>query len=147
MKIFSNLNARIKAYREEHMGEDGFSLLELVVAVGVLLALSVGGFLAYAGITDNAKQSAVESAAASVFAAAAAYEADGDSSTSAVQAANEYNESTADIQVTATVTAGATASDPDVINVTAWNSDGEDESGAPNVAFADSDHTATRSSN
>jgi len=34
----------------------GFSLLELVVAVGILLVLTVGGLVAYNGIVENARQ-------------------------------------------------------------------------------------------
>lgn len=48
-------------------GQDGFSLLELVVAVGVLLALSVGGFLAYSGHVHRAKVGVTEAAAQEVY--------------------------------------------------------------------------------
>lgn len=36
---------------------DGFALIELVVAVGVLMVLAVGGVMAYSGIAENAKAS------------------------------------------------------------------------------------------
>ena len=47
--------------------QEGFSLLELVVAVGILLVLSVGGLLAYNGITQRVKQVAVNNAAKTVY--------------------------------------------------------------------------------
>lgn len=47
----------MRIIKRKNNTEDGFSLIELVVAVGVLMALSVGGFLAYSGITENAKAS------------------------------------------------------------------------------------------
>lgn len=73
-----NVIELIKA-RREAAKNDGFSLLELVVAVGILLVLTVGGLLAYNGITDNARQAAVESAASEIYTAAVAYEATGES--------------------------------------------------------------------
>lgn len=51
---------------------EGFSLLEIVVAVSILLVLSVVGFIAYQGFTDNARQAAVERAAHDVFTASVA---------------------------------------------------------------------------
>lgn len=52
---------------KEYKNQQGFSLLELVVAVGVILVLTVGGLLAYNGITDNARQSSVQRAADEVY--------------------------------------------------------------------------------
>ena len=72
---------------------DGFSLLELVVAVGILLVLTVGGLLAYSGITDNARNAAVQSAASEVYTSASAYEADNLSSTVASDAGDEWTAS------------------------------------------------------
>lgn len=43
--------------------DEGFSLLELVVALGILLVLTVGGLLAYNTITNNARQAAVNRSA------------------------------------------------------------------------------------
>lgn len=57
--------------------EEGFSLLELVVAVGILLVLTVGGLLAYNGITKNARVAAVQSAADEVYTGAVAYDSNG----------------------------------------------------------------------
>jgi type II secretory pathway pseudopilin PulG len=57
-RIRRSLNARL---------ETGFSMLEAVVVVGVLLALAVGGFLAYGPITQNAKIAKMKSAASEVI--------------------------------------------------------------------------------
>lgn len=84
-------NAIVKARKNiAERAEDGFSLLELVVAVGILLVLTVGGLLAYNGITDNARTAAVDSAASEVYTSAAAYEADSSELTSASDAGDEW---------------------------------------------------------
>lgn len=57
--------------------EDGFSLIELVVAIGVILVLTVGGLIGYSKITDNSRQAAVEKAASEVATAAMVYDANG----------------------------------------------------------------------
>ena len=49
--------------------QTGFTMLEAVVVVGVLLALAVGGFFSYGSITQNAKMAAVNSAASSIYTA------------------------------------------------------------------------------
>lgn len=46
--------------------ENGFSLLELVVAVGILLILTIGGVIGYSTVTGNAQKAAVEAAASDV---------------------------------------------------------------------------------
>lgn len=57
--------------------DDGFSLIELVVAVGILAILSVVGVVAYNGLTKNARKAAVQSAASEVLTGAVAYDTDG----------------------------------------------------------------------
>lgn len=52
--MINNFKEKIDEYLEEQ-NERGFSLLELVVAVGILLILSVGGLIAYRSLNDNAK--------------------------------------------------------------------------------------------
>jgi len=83
--------------RNNKFNQDGFTLMEMVVAVGVLLALSVGGFLAYSGITENAKQAKVEEAVSKTLNAAVMYSADGttnlDSEGIAKKVENEYRDS------------------------------------------------------
>lgn len=65
---------RLKNVKDD---QGGFSLLELVVAVGILLVLTVGGAVAYSGIVENARKTAVEVAAAEVYTGAVAYDSDG----------------------------------------------------------------------
>lgn len=74
--------------------ETGFSMLEAVVVVGVLLALAVGGFISYGSITENAKMAAVKSAASSVHTAAVVSSIDGNSSTRPEDVTANWNSST-----------------------------------------------------
>lgn len=46
--------------------EYGFSLMELVIAIGLILILTVVGIIAFPTLTNNARQSAVETAASDV---------------------------------------------------------------------------------
>lgn len=46
--------------------DSGFTLIELVVAVSVLMTLSVMGVVAYGGIIDNNRENAMELTASSV---------------------------------------------------------------------------------
>jgi type II secretory pathway pseudopilin PulG len=82
--------------------ENGFSMLEAVVVVGVLLALAAGGFIAYDKITENAKTASVEAAASSVYTAALAAESDGDSATTSALVQGDFNNSQDAIKVTIT---------------------------------------------
>jgi surface protein len=77
----------------------GFSMLEAVVVVGVLLALAVGGFLAYGQITTNAKIAKVKSSASEVYTAAMVNQIDGNPKTSAEEVITRYNESNDKIKV------------------------------------------------
>lgn len=74
--------------------DDGFSLLELVVAVGILLILTVGGTLAYTMIKENTEKAATKSAVSDVFVAAVNYESDQEIGTDAQRAVDEWNGST-----------------------------------------------------
>jgi len=89
---------RLKNWRESR-SESGFSLIDVVVTVAIIVALSVGGFLAYNGIVGNAKQGAVDYAASNVYRSAVVYENDGDSKTNACSAVDEYNGSSEGIAV------------------------------------------------
>lgn len=121
MKKLSNMIDNLKARRAEMNKEEGFSLLELVVAVGILLVLTVGGILAYNGITNNAKKAATESAASQVLTAALAYENDADPKTDANQAAWEYNKSAETNKGKISVMVSGVAGSP--VGVQATNSD------------------------
>lgn len=100
-KIYAKMIQPINKYRAS-LKEAGFSMLEAVVVVGVLLALAVGGFLAYGQITTNAKKASVESAASSVYTAALSAVADGDASTSAQKVQDDFNNSQNEIKITIT---------------------------------------------
>lgn len=67
---------RYKTYRNLK-GEQGFSLIELVIAVGILAILAVVGVVAYGQLTNQARQTAVDTAAATVLKGALANKADG----------------------------------------------------------------------
>lgn len=73
--------------------QSGFSLLEMVVAMGILIVLVVGGILVYSGIQQNSKDAAVAQAAKSVYTGAVANQSDNDGSTTAKSAAKGYNDS------------------------------------------------------
>lgn len=90
------LRARL---RKTHRLETGFSMLEAVVVVGVLLALAVGGFIAYGPITENSKKAAVKEAASSVHTAVVVADIDGDSETQPEDAIANWNNSTDKIKV------------------------------------------------
>ena len=101
-KIFVVMIAPIDKHRAR-LKENGFSMLEAVVVVGVLLALAVGGFVAYGAITENAKKASVETAASSVYTAALAAEMDGDPSTTSALVQQAFNDSQDTIKVTVTL--------------------------------------------
>lgn len=99
----NNLSRIVKLAKDrlENAKDAGFSLIELVVAISIMLILSVGGLLAYTGITKNAKKAAVDAAASDVFTAALAYENDTDPdpenpTTTAALAAEEWKKSAKD---------------------------------------------------
>lgn len=82
----------IKNFIKKHNNKDcGFSLLELVVSVGILLVLTVGGLLAYNGIIGNARQAAVNNAADTVYNRAMIYETDDKSGTTFQTAVDDWN--------------------------------------------------------
>lgn len=105
---------KLKTMRANRLGKDesGFSLIDVVVTVAIIVAISVGGFIAYNGIIMNAKQGAVQFAATNVYRAAATYENDGDDSTNACTAVQEYNSSSEGIDVTLLVPNEADESTP-----------------------------------
>ena len=59
--------------------EEGFSLLELVVAVGILLVLSVGGLVAYNNILNNARDAQISNIAADLYMLSATHRSAGES--------------------------------------------------------------------
>jgi type II secretory pathway pseudopilin PulG len=79
--------------------ETGFTMLEAVVVVGVLLALAVGGFFAYGPIAENAKKAKVKSAASEIHTAVLVANIDGDPATKPQDVIDTYNNSTDKIKV------------------------------------------------
>jgi len=63
--------------RQAAQDESGFSLIDVVVTVAIIVALSVGGFVSYSGIVTNAKAAATTSAADQVYTAVAVNANDG----------------------------------------------------------------------
>ena len=88
-----------RALKLRENSEEGFSLIDVVITVAIIVALSVGGFVSYAGLIENAKQGAVNYAASNVYTAAAVYENDTESSTTACTAIDEYNSTSNGISV------------------------------------------------
>lgn len=78
--------------QKKNFDEQGFSLLELVVAVGILLVLTVGGLLAYSSITDNARQASVNNLADEIYTVVAANLSDTDSTTTIESAMENWAE-------------------------------------------------------
>lgn len=100
-KISAKVITSFEKYRSR-LKEAGFSMLEAVVVVGVLLALAVSGFISYGLITENAKKASVETAAASVYTAAIAADIDGDPATNSQKVQDDYNNSQDTIKVVIT---------------------------------------------
>ncbi len=51
-----------KVIRRARADEKGFSLIDVVVTVAIVIALSVGGMVSYSGVIHSAKQAVVKSA-------------------------------------------------------------------------------------
>lgn len=90
---------RIRESRPPYRLETGFSMLEAVVVVGVLLALAVGGFFAYGPIAENAKIAKVKSAASEVHTGVLVADVDGDPNTNPQDVIDDWNASTDKIRV------------------------------------------------
>jgi hypothetical protein len=98
-KSFIKKPDRFRELLAKHRLETGFSMLEAVVVVGVLLALAVGGFFAYGPITENAKIAKVKSAASEVHTGVLVASMDGDSNTQPQGVIDDWNDSTGKIRV------------------------------------------------
>lgn len=90
---------RIRELLTSSQLETGFSMLEAVVVVGVLLALAIGGLFSYGAITQNAKIAAVKSAASSTHTAVVVASTDGDINTKPENVISDWNNSTDKIKV------------------------------------------------
>lgn len=100
MDSLKNRVARLKSR------EEGFSLIDVVVTVAIIVALSVGGFVSYNGIVNNAKQGAVDYAASNVYRSAIVMENDGEDDTDACTAIDRYNQTSDGIAVSLIVPNG-----------------------------------------
>lgn len=89
--------------------EGGFSLIELVVAVGVLLVLTVGGLIGYGAVVHNAKVAAVENAADEVLTAVMVHEANG-ADTAVNNPAKAWNDADPDDSITVDFSASQSSS-------------------------------------
>lgn len=94
IKARLNLRKFFKLYRLE----TGFSMLEAVVVVGVLLALAVSGFFAYGPIAENAKKAKVKSAASEIHTGVLVASIDGNSETNPQDVVDAWNASTGQIK-------------------------------------------------
>ena len=92
----NNLKNRVSRLQDR---EAGFSLIDVVVTVAIIVALTVGGFVAYGSLVSNAKQGAVDYAASNTYRSAVVYENDGDDATNACSAVDEYNGNSTGIAV------------------------------------------------
>lgn len=110
---------------------DGFTLLEMVVAVGVLLALAVGGFLAYNGIQHRAKVAVTEAAAQEVYNGGRLAQEQGQAATTARDEFNATTDAiTTDIEEKSDRTICATAVHQDDNEITASRGNCSGESGS-----------------
>lgn len=82
-EIFSNFKKTPK--------EDGFSLIDVVITVAIIVALSVAGFISYTSIIYNAKLASISTAATEVYSAAIVFMNDTDDDTTLERSVNEYN--------------------------------------------------------
>lgn len=85
--------------RKKFLLETGFSMLEAVVVIGVLLALAIGGFLAYGSIAANAKMAHTADVASQVHTAVLVASSDGNPETSGENIISGWNASTDQIRV------------------------------------------------
>ena len=89
----------IRSVEARRANESGFSLIDVVVTVAIIVALSIGGFVTYTGIVDHANQATVNFAAKNVYTSANVY-INEDMGRNAFDALDEYNRSSNEIRVT-----------------------------------------------
>ena len=74
-----------------YKNEQGFSLLELVVAVGIMLVLTVGGFAGFNSMMNNSRQAAVDNAVETQYNLAVSYYLDKNPQTEPNDAEKDWN--------------------------------------------------------
>lgn len=72
--------------------DDGFTILELITAVGVLLIFAVTGFSMYGRIQNDSVKASLQQVARGTLTKATGYLLDGDSNTAPEKAAADYND-------------------------------------------------------
>lgn len=77
---------------KNRMGDTGFTLLELVITVSILLILSVGGSVGYINILNGYKQTTMELTANTVINKVMSNIMDFDPNTNVKTAVDEFNE-------------------------------------------------------
>lgn len=73
--------------------DSGFTLVELIIAVSILIILTGGGVLLYNNIMNDRRQSAIELASQTVMNDAMSYVMDFDDNTNSQMAVDEWNDS------------------------------------------------------
>lgn len=120
----------ISSYRLRNK-DGGFSLIDVVVTVAIVVALSTGGFLSYTVLIENAKKGATESTATEVYAAAILVESSDWKNTGGTIAQrlksleNGHNESSGPGGIQVKITPDNPATVQNELSVTATHSDGQ----------------------
>ncbi|GAA2178887.1 hypothetical protein GCM10009847_10740 [Leucobacter tardus] len=70
--------------------EEGFTLIDVIVTIAIVIALAVGGFVSYGNLTDQAKRAVTEAAAQQVYDAANVF--NHEKSKTPTEASAEFNQ-------------------------------------------------------
>lgn len=79
-------------FNKKRFNDNGFTLIELVVAVGIVVILSVSGMVAYSSFIYENRLSAMELTATAVMNNGLSYVADYDDNTDIEMAVEEFND-------------------------------------------------------
>lgn len=112
-KSFIKLHPGFRSAFTSRRLETGFSMLEAVVVVGVLLALAVAGFFSFGPIIENAKKAKVKSAASEIHTGVLVASMDSDPSTTPQGVIDDWNFSTDKIRVEILKPASGTSANGD----------------------------------
>lgn len=130
--LFRKLDKLNKVYKQTTKGiimrntnNNGYTILELVIAAGIILLLVAGGFAGYGELQRNSQEKTTRLAAELVMVTAINYDRDYDEYTNPEMAAEEATENSrgasADITFTASV---SNQTEPRCITVVATHADG-----------------------
>lgn len=91
--FYRNFNKEIEMFfNKKRFNDNGFTLIELVVAVGIVVILSVSGMVAYSSFIYENRLSAMELTATAVMNNGLSYVADYDDNTDIEMAVEEFND-------------------------------------------------------